>query len=739
MKQLSHPIPWRLIWCLPWLLLVIGCQPLLAALGEGPTPQPSATPTWPSLATATATIAPPTPVAPMPTDTTAPTVTPTPVVVTPLPTPLSTPTPGSGFYGDPALGFSFFYPSAWEATAGDEGLMVTSETPQVWVWSEPGLLEPGETVEEYLTQLYQEFNNIETVEFAADTTTTLRSGAKARVIEIAATEEFPQTRVTFVTRGRRVFAIFIFAGEKVFASYPHTLDAIAASMQVEEPRPYGIARHSALFIEGSQPTTLDPALANGSAGGIVGAIFSGLVMLDENLQVTPDLTEGWEVSAGGTVYTFHLRRNAYFHSGKPVTAHDVKFSWERAADPATKSDKVLTCLGDIVGVKAKFEGKAAEIAGVEVVDDYTLRVTIDAPKPYFLAKLTYTTSFIVDEENVRGQDWQHHPNGTGPFRLHTWQDDYLLILERNDNFYQPPAKLAHVVMTMYHDVSLWMYENNEIDRTVIGPSAVERATDPDDPVSSDLKIIPSLCTGRLILDVTMPPFDDPLVRRAFAYAVDRQKLVEVVLKGMAEPAQSILPPGMPGYNPKLDFPTFDPGRARQLLAQSTYGKAEALPKVVLTVGGLGSDLSSYESALLEMWRTHLGVEVTVEQLNPQTFLQDVHRYHGQITLLGWCADYPDPENFLDVLYHTAAQENIGHYSNPQVDKLLEQARAEPDIEARLALYHQIEQMIIADTPDILLDHDQEYLLLKPYLKDYPLSPIGLTLEWRKPYLDWPAD
>jgi oligopeptide transport system substrate-binding protein len=613
-------------------------------------------------------------------------------------------------------------------------------------------MDQDEIVDDYITELYKLLGGTDSAQIIADTTTTLWDGTEARVIEFAETEDLPKVRVTFLTRGRRVFLVLIAASEDAFGDYSKKLEAIAASMRVEEPRPYGISRQNALFLSGGQPRTMDPVLTSGSAGGYIGAIFSGLVMLDENLHVVPDLAERWEVSEDGTEYTFHLRRNAYFHDGKLVTAHDVKYSWERAADPNTESDTVLTYLGDIVGTKNKFQGESDEISGLEVVDDYTLRVTIDEPKVYFLAKLTYPTSFVVDEENVQDENWEHHPNGTGPFRLVTWEDDRLIILERNDNFYQEPAKLEHVVIMMYEDVPMWMYENDEIDLTGVGTSHIERVTDPTDPLHAEYHTWPSLCTSRLIYDVTMPPFDDPLVRQAFAYAVDRQKLTDVVLKGMVQPAHTILPPGMPGYNPDITGPTFDPGRARDLLATSTYGGSDALPEIIYTTSGLGGDLSTYDSALLDMWRTHLGVEVTVEQLEPISFLPEVRDHHGQIIDMGWCADYPDPENFLDVLYHSEAQENLGHYSNPEVDELLEQARIEPDVEARLALYHQIEQLIIDDTPDILLHHSQiddtpdillhhsqSRLLLKPYLKDYPLSPIGLALKWRILFIERPPD
>jgi hypothetical protein len=332
----------------------------------------------------------------------------------------------AGYYGNPAIGFSISYPSDWEAEESNDGLIVHSMDPWVWVFVGSELLDESQTVEDVVREMYELFDDVEAVHILTDTTTLLWDGAEARLLEFAEPGSEIRARAVLRSRGRRLFSVLFAAPNDTFDHYPQTLQAIAASMRVEEPRPYGISRQNAMFLSGGQPNTLDPALTQSGSGDMIGAIFSGLVILDENLQVVPDLAERWEVSEDGTVYTFYLRQNATFHDGKPVTAHDVEFSWERAADPDTGSSTVETYLGDIIGVKDKRRGKADEISGIEVLDDHTLRVTIDAPKVYFLAKLACPTTFVVDEENVRTEDWEHHPNGTGPFRLLVWEDDQLL-------------------------------------------------------------------------------------------------------------------------------------------------------------------------------------------------------------------------------------------------------------------------------------------------------------------------
>lgn len=162
-----------------------------------------------------------------------------------------------------------------------------------------------------------------------------------------------------------------------------------------------------LRLFGAEPQTLDPALAaDAESARYIVEIFSGLVTLDKDLRVVADIAQSWDVSGDGKVYTFHLRSGVAFHNGRPVTAEDFKYSLERAASPATGSTTADTYLGDIVGVKEKLQGKASAISGVRVVDGATLQIEIDAPKAYFLAKLTYPTAFVVDRANVEsGQDW----------------------------------------------------------------------------------------------------------------------------------------------------------------------------------------------------------------------------------------------------------------------------------------------------------------------------------------------
>ena len=476
------------------------------------------------------------------------------------------------------------------------------------------------------------------------------------------------------------------------------------------------------------PPTLDPALTGDTtSAGLVVEIFSGLISLDRDLRLVPDLAERWDVSPDGKTYTFFLRKNARFHNGKEVTADDFKYSMERAADPRTESPVADTYLGDIVGVREKLSGKAKEISGVKVIDKNTLQIIIDAPKAYFLAKLTYPTAYVVDRTNVEGRrNWTFNPNGTGPFKLKEWVIGERIILERNELFYLEPPKLDRVNYILRGGIPMTLYENGEIDITGVGLADIDRVRSPQDPLNKDLKIAPpGFDISYIGFNVNQPPFDDPKVRQALSLAVNKELIANQVFGDLVVPAYGILPPGFPGYSGRVTGLKHDPEKAKSLLAESKYKSAANFPRIVMTVPGTGGSAGLDIEAIMEMWKQTLGVRVEIQQTDWATYLDDLHKKKFQIFAgIGWQADYPDPENFLDVLFHSKSTNNNNSYKSQEVDTLLEQARVERNVTARLGLYEKVEQMIVNDAPWIPLWYQGErVVLIKPYVKDYKLSPL----------------
>ncbi len=485
-----------------------------------------------------------------------------------------------------------------------------------------------------------------------------------------------------------------------------------------------------LLLADSDPSTLDPALARevGSVSYIM-QIFSGLVAFDSGMNLVPDLAASWETGGSGTVYTFHLREEAVFHDGRSVTAGDFKYSWERACDPATGSRTAATYLNDIVGATEMLAGDADGISGVEVLDDQTLRVTIDQPKAYFLSKLAQPVSFVVDRNEADGGgQWWRRPNGTGPFKLEGWESGSLLLLERNEDFYRDRAKVGHVAFLFNAGYSMQLYEQGEVDVTGVSIYSLERVMDPGNALHSQLSVFPQYNITYLGFNCARAPFADARVRRAFCLAVDKERVVNQVLLDSVEAAGGIVPQGMMSYDAGLAANGYDVNAAKALLAQAGYGPGGSPLKVVVTLPGSSGDVAAYFTAVLYQWQQDLGVQIEVRQLDGDAYFDRLSEEKDDVFFWGWSADYPDPQDFLDVLFRSGSVNNVGGYVDAAYDALLDRAAVEADQAARAGLYQEAEVRLISqDAACLPLWFGRSYLLVKPRVQGYVLSPLGYPL------------
>ncbi len=493
-----------------------------------------------------------------------------------------------------------------------------------------------------------------------------------------------------------------------------------------DPRRGGVFR-----LLGSDPTTLDPALTTDSTSyDMVLKIFGGLMRLtdDPNNPIVPDMAESFTVSQNGTVYRFKLRENLVFSDGSPVTAFDFKWSWERAASPETGSTVVKEFLGDIVGINDIIEGNATSTNAITVIDDHTLEVQIDGPKPYFIAKLTYPVTFVVKQDNVQagGETWTDDPVGTGPFILKDYEIGVSLVLARNDNYWDRPPYLDEVHFNLAGGSAMAMYENDEIHVSGIPFAAYERVTDPNEPLYQDVVDVPAeFFTSYIGFNVKMAPFDDVHFRRALNYAVDKELIAEAVLNNRARPAYGPIPPGFIGFNPDLEGLRFDLEKAQEELAMSEYADPETRPRIVLTTSGTGGSPPVWIQAIADMWDRFLGVTIEFQEVEWATFLDEVDNYRLQVFSLAWSPDYPDPHTFVDVLFRSDSQINQTQYSNVEVDALLDAATTEPDPARRVQLYQEAEQIIVDEAAWLPLWWGSEgKILVKQSVNDFRLSPLG---------------
>lgn len=503
-----------------------------------------------------------------------------------------------------------------------------------------------------------------------------------------------------------------------------------APSRTARPTPRG---EQALTIAG--PATLqplDPARARDVARAFLARqLFRGLVRLDAGLTPVPDLAERIVVSADGLVYEFTLRDGAVFHNSRPIEAAAVKYSLERATDPATAGGRGslpgATYLSDIDGARDKLAGRARDLRGVVVVDARTVTIRLDTPAAPFLMKLSHPAAAIVDEEAVRAAPgdgpaaWWRGANGSGPFRLEGVASDRL-TLRAFDRFWAgaPTLRTVMVLLGAAANAPLNLYEGGKIDYTRVPLASVDRFLVASSPLRAELGVTPSLSLTYIGFNANQPPFDDPAVRRAFVQALDRDKIARVSEGGKVVKAEGIVPPGMPGGPWAGQVPAYDLPAARAGLAASRYGGPGGLPRT--SVYGNSGSLPTTMAAVYER---DLGVPVEVIGVDWPDYLAGLDARAYPAFELTWTADYPDPENFLAVLFASDSGENHLGYANPAVDRLLAEAGGERDRARRTALYREAQARILDDAALIPVYHAIDYTLVKPHLRGLAVTPMGI--------------
>ena len=498
-------------------------------------------------------------------------------------------------------------------------------------------------------------------------------------------------------------------------------------------------------IEGvSDLASIDPAKPQDSQSiTVISQVFSGLVRLNEKLEVEPDGAASWQVSADGKTYTFTLRDGLKFADGTAVTASDFAYSINRALDPSTASFGAPFQLGHIVGAQAVVDGKAKEASGVKAVDAKTLEVTIDAPLAYFLSQLTFPYTFAVPRKLVESSaTWQEQAYGTGPFRVKTWKHGQSILLEANPNYWRGTPGVANILMSFNKDseTAYQVYQTGGLDIMGSQQNPVPSAHLAEVQTKPDFQSAASLATRFIGFNNRKPPFDNVDVRRAFALATDKQTLANQVLAGAVVPADRILPTGLVGTELPIKPLTFDDAAAKAALTKAGFTNAQGLPAITLAYGQEG-DNETVAQALQALWEEQLGVKVNLQSYELATFSENLNTTFYtptqglQMYLSIWGADYPDPQNFLSQQLRTDTANNNGHFSDAEFDKLVDQADqlgGQAQLQQRLQLYNQAEQIAIDKVGWLPLYYPKFQILLNPRIKGMAVTPNGLVIpDWTK--------
>ncbi|HEY3344110.1 MAG TPA: ABC transporter substrate-binding protein [Anaerolineaceae bacterium] len=718
-KSIHH----RIVFSILAIILVInvsGCSRFTSQAGLPPKATEPAALTPTSEPTAT----------PIPSDTPAPIATKT---KAPTFTPVPSPTP-AGYHEYSTAGFSITVPTTWEAKNNSETrIVLTSQADRMMVFITSSEAKTSSPFVDMIEKTKSDFGDSVKFALLADGEIQLADGVSAQSEDFTVTyaDSTDEARLAYAHLGTRDYVIVITTSVGGLKVRRQTISKVLGTVHLFAPKPFGLPRDQTLVMLGSEPdpTDLDPAVTSSSAADYVGLLYSGLVRLTPDLKVVPALASTWTISDDGLVYPFNLPADLKFASGKALTAKDVKDSWERACDPKTNSTTARTYLGDIVGVKDKLDKKAKEISGVKVVDPHTLEVTLDGPKPYFLAKLTYPTAAVLDVSSVKsGTDWVFSANASGPYKLREHVKEEKMIFERNPN-YPVPAGIPYVgFITNPGGSGFSLYQDGTIDLIGVASSNFNQFNSPSDPLHNQLVTGVSMCTDLLQFKPGSPPTDDPNVRKALVLAFDKNAIQKKLGLENWLVAPGILPPAMPGYLSDRQGSTFDLAAAKEALKASKYGSS--IPPLKLVTPGLATDDDPYIKAVADMWHKNLGIQVTVEKIDYTTLTKSARASKGNVVNYSWCADYPDPENFLDVLYHSASEFNVGSVQDTALDKLLEQARTEADPAQRLKLYQQAETLILDQNYALPTLYHVIGELVSPRVKGFVLSPIhAAAIPW----------
>jgi len=479
----------------------------------------------------------------------------------------------------------------------------------------------------------------------------------------------------------------------------------------------------------AEPTTLDPAaVQDGPTIELLMHLYEGLVQWTPENKLAPALAEKWEVGNGGKTYTFHIRQGVKFHNGRPLTSQDMVYSLTRSLDPKLRSPVAMNYLNDLVGAREFHEGKAPSVKGIEAPDAATLRLTIDAPKAYFLSKLTYPTAYAVCKEALDasgGEITDANSIGTGPFKLVQYAKGDRLILEANAEYWEGAPKLARIERRILLDDGTRhdKFEAGELDIARIN-MAQYRADRQNPKLQPLLHEFERPSVYYLALNQRFPPFKDKRVRQAFAHAVNKAEILNTVLEGVPRPAEGILPYGVPGFDPQFKGLAYDPERARKLLAEAGYPNGQGFPALTLSFRASMEDLSNVTTAVQSDLQKNLGIPVQLEAVEWATFLDRRNKGDMPFYHLRWAADYLDPQNFLSVMLRSGAPENTIGYANPQFDRLCDQADVMQDPQARLATYRKAEAIVVDDAAWVPIYFQKDVELWNPRLRGVEDSLMG---------------
>ncbi len=461
----------------------------------------------------------------------------------------------------------------------------------------------------------------------------------------------------------------------------------------------------------TEPADLDPQVITSTSDfNIVFALLEGLTTPDaRDLRPTPGAAQSWDISADNLVYTFHLRSNARWSNGDPVTAQDFLYAYRRMLTPAFGSaySYMLYCARN---AEAFNTGKITDFeqVGIKALDHLTLQITLNAPTPYFLSLIGHHSWFPVHQKTIeqfgkmtdRGTRWTRPENyvGNGPFVLKEWRTNQFISVEKSPTYWDADK-------IKLHGVRYYPIESADTEERAFRAGQLHSTyTFPSDKIDSyrrehpeQLHLDPYLGTYFYRLNVTKPPLDDPRVRRALAMTIDRQEITNNIMRGGQKPAFSLVPPGTAGYEPVVKLREDVPA-AQKLLAEAGFPGGQGFPTLNILFN-TNEGHKRVAEGVQAMWKKNLGINVSLQNQEMKVLENTMREEDYQIARYAWIGDYLDPSTFMTLMTSGGGNNQTG-WANPEYDKLIELAAHAPEFGTRTKAYQQAEGILADEVPII---------------------------------------
>ncbi len=491
----------------------------------------------------------------------------------------------------------------------------------------------------------------------------------------------------------------------------------------EVPTIGGIYRRPLEF----NPKTLDPALSTDIYSvTIIQQIYDGLVQFDKNLNVIPAIAKSWKISPNGLTYTFYLREGVKFHNGREVTAEDFVYSMTRIIDPKTQSP-AANFLDRVLGFKEFQERNANHLRGLNAIGKYIFEIKLSEPYSPFLSILGMNKFKVLPKEELEksGIEFGKFPVGTGAFKFVSMKEGEEIILEANQDYFERRPYLDKIIFRIFHGAPqekiLKEFKEGNFEESFIPAEEIEN-------VVKDKRYIflqrPTLSLRFYGFNLLSKPLDNKKLRKAINLAIDKNTILSEIHKNQFHLAKSILPPGMPGYDPLKNPYPFNEKQAIKLLSEVGFPNGKGVPPLEIWSSS-SSEAAQKELNEIKSQLNRIGIQTTIHfETNWPNFVSMLRDHKAPMFILAGYADIPDPDHSLGIRFHSKSQYNYMGYHNPEVDRLIDRAKAERDYLKRMEMYRKIEGIVLEDAPIVPMVHHLFQMAYQPYVRGIEVNALG---------------